>query len=52
MYKYVLISVVKISMMFANYLEYYTITIFKYLGAVFLWTRPSWCWCLIYHWKW
>jgi len=35
MYKYVLNSVVKISMMFAKYFEYYTII----LRGRFLWTR-------------
>jgi len=35
MYKYVLNSVVEISMMFAKYFEYYTIIL---RGAVFLWT--------------
>jgi len=34
MYEYVLNSVVKISMMFAKYFEYYTII----LGGVFSWT--------------
>ena len=34
-YKYVLNSVVKISMMFAKYFEYYTIIL---KGAVFSWT--------------
>jgi len=37
MYKYVLNSVVKISMMFAKYLEYYTIILRG--GGVFSWTR-------------
>jgi len=37
MYKYVLNSVVQISMMFAEYFEYYTII----LGGVFSWTRFS-----------
>ena len=36
MYKYALNSVVKISMMFAKYFEYYTIILG---GAVFSWTR-------------
>jgi len=36
MYKYALNSVVKISMMFAKYFEYYTIIL---TGAVFSWTR-------------
>jgi len=35
-YKYVLNSVVKISVIFAKYFEYYTIIL---RGAVFLWTR-------------
>jgi len=35
MYKYMLRSVVKISMMFAKYFEYYTII----LRGPFLWTR-------------
>ena len=43
MYKYVLSSVVKISMMFAKYFEYYTIILW---GGRFLWTRCSvWWWC-------
>jgi len=37
MYKYVLNSVVKISMMFAKYFEYYTIILRG--GGVFSWTR-------------
>jgi len=36
MYKYVLNYVVKISMMFAKYFEYYTIIL---RGPVFSWTR-------------
>jgi len=36
MYKYALNFVVKISMMFAKYFEYYTIIL---RGAVFSWTR-------------
>jgi len=36
-YKYVLNSVIKISMMFAKYFEYYTII----LRGVFSWTRCS-----------
>jgi len=36
MYKYVLNSVVKISVMFAKYFEYYTIIL---RGTVFSWTR-------------
>ena len=36
MYKYVLNSVVKISMMFAKYFEYYTIIL---RGGAFSWTR-------------
>jgi len=36
MYKYVLNSVVKISMMFAKYFEYYTIIL---RGPFFSWTR-------------
>ena len=36
MYKYVLNSVVKMSMMFAKYFEYYTIIL---TGAIFSWTR-------------
>jgi len=36
MYKYVLNSVVKISVMFAKYFKYYTIIL---RGAVFSWTR-------------
>jgi len=39
MYKYALNSVVKISMMFAKYFEYYTIIL---RGAVFSWTRCTW----------
>jgi len=38
MYKCVQNSVVKISMMFAKYLECYTIML---VGGVFLWTRCS-----------
>jgi len=36
MYKYVLNCVVKISVMFAKYFEYYTIIL---KGGVFSWTR-------------
>jgi len=36
MYKYVLNSVVKISMMFAKYFKYYTIIL---RGGIFSWTR-------------
>ena len=36
MYKYVLNLVIKISLMFAQYFEYYTIIL---RGAVFLWTQ-------------
>jgi len=38
LYKYVLNSVVKISMMFAKYFEYYIIIL---RGGVFSWTRCS-----------
>ena len=38
MYKYVLNSVVKISLLFAQYFEYYAII----LGAVFSWIRCIW----------
>ena len=38
MYKYVLNLVVKISLMFAQYFEYYAIIL---RGAVFLWTQYS-----------
>jgi len=42
MYKYMLNSVVKISVMFAKYFEYYTIML---RGAVFLWTRCRYMTC-------
>ena len=38
MYKYVLNLVIKISLMFAQYFEYYAIIL---RGAVFLWTQCS-----------
>jgi len=37
MYKYVLNSVVKISMLFAKYFEYYTIILGG--GSIYSWTR-------------
>ena len=40
MYKYVLNLVIKISVMFAQYFEYYAIIL---RGAVFLWTQ---CMCI------
>jgi len=42
MYTYVLNSVVKISVMFVKYFEYYTIIL---RGAIFSWTR-----CMLVHW--
>ena len=43
MYKYVLNLVIKISLMFAQYFEYYAIIL---RGAVFLWTQ---CICMYPH---
>ena len=46
MYKYVLNLAIKLSLMFAQYFEYYAIIL---RGAVFLWTQCIWKrWCAIF----